>query len=145
MENPIKMDDLEVPLILETPIWWTPFAIIQVEQWNPLKMNFDLKVSKIWGIFYFHDCWTSISHNFFCQNFWSHRHVAAEAVWFEIKLSCWIYFRQMASLLLEIAQVLAGSFPCHVSLIFLWTCWSFTVVGFETCWTWWKFTESESV
>ena len=28
MENPIKMDDLGVPLFLETPIWWLVLIFI---------------------------------------------------------------------------------------------------------------------
>ncbi len=89
MENPIKMDDLEVPLFLETPIWWTPFAIIQVEQWNPLKDEFWFESLQNMGIFYFHECWTNICHNFVLSFFFE-----ATGMWrlklFDLKwqLSC---------------------------------------------------------
>ena len=34
MENPIKIDDLGVPLFLETPIWDTVVFVHIKEQWN---------------------------------------------------------------------------------------------------------------
>ena len=42
MENPIKMDDLGVPLFLETPIWITAWWLN-----NPLEKKYESKM----GIF----------------------------------------------------------------------------------------------
>ena len=37
MENPIKMDDLRVPLFLETPTYVLILSYLTVDDWNPTK------------------------------------------------------------------------------------------------------------
>ena len=55
MENPIKMDDLGVPLFLETPFWWGfPFSIISSDYCGKgfLDDSWSEKISRCW---YIHD------------------------------------------------------------------------------------------